>query len=389
MYLNEVYFGKGSIDPYLKQFSKVRAKLRNKPFSPSINQDPEILKLNRIAEAIFGFRSYALYIHPDDKFNAGAYPVDCYYTDEEKRKILNSLVSNPTGFKYKQAFPGVCFVMTINSGLFNTDEFSDEELVAVTLHELGHSFFEAVMNKDNDYVSARRLNGIVSKINDLINDKIKTGKAVSTEIVNNELEKFSLAINNIKSKLVSLRPNLFRESMDDNMRRSRFDYTNEKFADTFAAMFGYADELHTCLNKMMDITYRNYYGIKTYPRFVELYKAYMLYFSDFLAYVCNVQDEHPGDLARIKTSIEYLKRETAKEGIDPKTKKELINQISVLNKLIDDYINFPKDQDTHRIVRLYYTMLWNKFGGDRREQDTDNDALFQGIDDRYREVYNK
>ena len=114
--------------------------------------------------------------------------------------------------------------------------------------------------------------------------------------------------------------------------------------------------------------------------------TYILYFNDFLAYAAGVQDEHPADLARIKVSIEYLKREVAKEGIDPKTKKELIDQINKLNKLIDDYINFPKDKDAMRVIRLYYIMLYKKFGGDRREQDTDNDALFQGIDDRYDEV---
>ena len=33
--------------------------------------------------------------------------------------------------------------------------------------------------------------------------------------------------------------------------------------------------------------------------------------------------------------------------------------------------------------------LWEKFGGDRREQDADNDAFFKQIDDRYRELAGK
>lgn len=385
-YLNEVYFGKESIKDFQNQFSKVRAKLRNKPVTSTTNQDPEILKFNRVAENTFGFRSFALYIQPDNSYNAGAYPIDNFYTEEEKKELLKNLISNPTGFKYKKVFPGVCFVMTINSGLFNSEDFSDEELIAVTLHEVGHSFFEAVMNKDSNYTSARRLNGLISKVNDLIKDKIKSGKAVTIDIINTELNKFNSAITSVRRNLTKLLPKFFKESMEDNMKRSRFDYTNEKFADTFAAMFGYSDELHTCLTKITNKVYYDYYGIRTYPKFVEYFKAYILYFNDFLAYVTDVQDEHPADLARIKVSIEYLKREVAKEGIDPKTKKELIDQISKLNKLIDDYINFPKDKDAMRVIRLYYTMLYKKFGGDRREQDTDNDALFQGIDDRYDEV---
>ena len=108
--------------------------------------------------------------------------------------------------------------------------------------------------------------------------------------------------------------------------------------------------------------------------------------KNFLNYVLNVQDEHPGDLARIKTSVDYLKREISKEGLDPKIKKELVAELNKLNKLIDDYINFPKDKDAMRIIRLYYTMLYKKFGGDRREQDTDNDALFDAIDDRFEDL---
>ena len=140
--------------------------------------------------------------------------------------------------------------------------------------------------------------------------------------------------------------------------------------------------------KMTNKLYGEYYGVQQYPPFIEYTEAYLLYFNDFLNYVLNVQDEHPGDLARIKTSVDYLKREISKEGLDPKIKKELVSELNKLNKLIDDYINFPKDQDSMRIIRIYYTLLYKNFGGDRREQDTDNDALFSAIDDRYEELNN-
>ena len=93
-YLNEVYFGKESIKDFQNQFSKVRAKLRNKPVTSTTNQDPEILKFNRVAENTFGFRSFALYIQPDNSYNAGAYPIDNFYTEEEKKELLKNLISN-------------------------------------------------------------------------------------------------------------------------------------------------------------------------------------------------------------------------------------------------------------------------------------------------------
>ena len=94
------------------------------------------------------------------------------------------------------------------------------------------------------------------------------------------------------------------------------------------------------------------------------------------------------DLARIKVSIEYLKRELAKESLDPKVKIQLLQQVEEMQKLIDDYINFPKDEDNIAIIRAYYRELYKRFGGDRREQDTDNKALFDTIDKRFDEILN-
>ena len=385
--LNEVYFGKESIKSFQDAFSKVRKKIKGKPVNSSTNIDPEILKFNRIAESTFGFKSYALYIQYSYLPNAYAFPVDTFYTPEERKRILNSLTADASGFKYKKVFPGVSFIMAINAGMIDDDRYSDEELVAVMLHEVGHSFFEAVTDPDDRYTTARRMNGIVSKVNDLIKEKIKQGKAVTTDIINAELIKFNTAFNAVKKTLSKVLPGSFHESMEDNMKRRRFDYTNEKFADTFAAMFGYGEELHSCLVKMTDNIYKDYYGtVKPRPDFLDQIDAYIYYFNDFLEYVLNVQDEHPKKLARIKTSVDYIKRELAKEGLDPKMKKELIDELSRLNKIIDDYINFPKDQDSCRAIRLYYIMLYKKFGGDRREQDTDTNALFDTIDDRFEDL---
>ena len=115
---------------------------------------------------------------------------------------------------------------------------------------------------------------------------------------------------------------------------------------------------------------------------------YKIHIKDLIEYNNDEQDEHPEKLARIKTSIDYIKRELAKEGLDPKIKNQLIDQLNSLNRLINDYKNFPKDKDSMRILRLYNIKLYEKFGGDRREKDTDNDSMFDAIDNRYREVMN-
>jgi len=173
------------------------------------------------------------------------------------------------------------------------------------------------------------------------------------------------------------------------MKKSRIAYTNEKFADTFAAMYGYGEEAHSIDIKIFQHVYKDIFGVKQYSHLQEIFKMYKLYLKDLLAYTFNIQDEHPAELARIKTTADYIRKELGKEALDPKLKRELLGELDKVNELIRQYIEYPKDEDSMRILRLYHIKLYEKFGGDRRESDTDNDALFDTIDNRYGNLVSK
>lgn len=392
--LQEVYFGKEAVAPIQKQITVVRDKLAMKPVTTTTNLDPEIIKLNRIVESIFGFNSFQFYIQPTHVPNAYAIPVDTFFTDDDKMKIISSLTANPEGFKYNANTmgPNISLIIAVNIGLLENPEFTDEEIVATMLHEIGHGFFEAVTDSDGEYTIAKKLVASLSYTIGCAKQNIKNGKRVTVELIDKELSRISGYIGNLKRNIINVvgkaKKKVFGESMSMNMNKKRLSYTNEKFADTFAAMFGYGEECHSVDIKIYKYIYDNALGVKTYPKIVETIKMYKLYIKDLVAYAFNVQDEHPAELARIKTSIDYIKRELSKEGLDPKIKNQLIDQLNKLNKLIEDYKNFPKDQDSMRILRLYHVKLYEKFGGDRREKDTDNEALFDTIDNRYRELMN-
>lgn len=384
--LNEIYFGKTPILPAQKQLTILRNKLKNNPVTATTNIDPEIIKFNRIIEDIFGFNKFALYIQPDNLPNAYAFPVDTYFTEEEKERIRKSLIASPTGFKYSKVFPGVSLIIAIHSGLLDSDEYSDEEIMAAILHEIGHGFFEAVTDRDGKYTASRKMTKLLNYILNISKQWVKQGKhgkSFRIDIAEHDLNFVNGLINSIKKSMFKVKSIFMREAMEDNMKKSRLSYTNEKFADTFAAIYGYAEECHSIDIKIFQNVYRVAYGVKKYPKIIETLKAYKMYGMDLLNYIIGIQDEHPEELARIKVSIEYLKRELQKDTIDPAMKKEIIIEIEKLKKLIDDYINYPKDNDSMRILRIYSIMLYKKFGGDRREKDTDNNALFDAIDRRY------
>ena len=392
--LQEVYFGKEAVAPIQKQITVVRDKLAMKPVTTTTNLDPEIIKLNRIVESIFGFNSFQFYIQPTHVPNAYAIPVDTFFTDADKMKIISSLTANPEGFRYNANTmgPSISLIIAVNIGLLENPEFTDEEIVATMLHEIGHGFFEAVTDSDGEYTIAKKLVASLMYTVGCAKQNIKNGKRVTAELIDKELSRISGYIGNLKRNIINVvgkaKKKVFGESMSMNMNKKRLSYTNEKFADTFAAMFGYGEECHSVDIKIYKYIYDNALGVKTYPKIVETIKMYKLYIKDLVAYAFNVQDEHPAELARIKTSIDYIKRELSKEGLDPKIKNQLIDQLNKLNKLIEEYKNFPKDQDSMRILRLYHVKLYEKFGGDRREKDTDNEALFDTIDNRYRELMN-
>lgn len=392
--LQEVYFGREALAPMQKQITVIRDKLGLKQVTTTTNLDPEILKFNRMIEKFFGFYSFALYIQPNHIPNAYAIPVDTYFTDDQKKKIRNSLTTGASGFRYDPSMCKVSLIIAINQGLLENTEFTDEEIMATILHEIGHGFFEAVTDPDGSFTVAKKLVNALSFALGCAKTNIKKGKTVTLDLIDKELSNIQGWLGNMKINIARLALSVknkipMKESMADNMTKNRLGYTNEKFADTFAAMFGYAIEVHTVDEKIFKYIYDNIKGVQTYPRIIETIKSYKLYLNDLVAYVFNIQDVHPEELARVKTSIDYIKKELSKEALDPKIKMQLVEQLNQLNKLVEDYKNFPKDKDSMRILRLYHIKLYEKFGGDRREKDTDNDALFQTIDDRYNAMMNR
>ena len=388
--LHEVYFGREPVEDMFNQLVKIREKFINLPFNMNFSIDPEVIKFNRIVEKTFGLVSYSLTIEKDVLWNAYTLPVETFMTSEEVAKLRKALLSSPTGFKFNKNMARLSTITIMTSGIFYSKEITNEELMAVLLHEIGHSFFEAVVY-GGICDSGKGILSVINKVNEIIKEKMKNREDVSDTEVSFIMDNLSLKIRNIKNSIIRLvsrkRRGIIKESMEDNLRnRNRIGYTNEKFADMFASMYGFGPYNQTFLLKVENVQVNDYYkfsGVKTPGIIGTFIKVQTKYISDALLYIANIADVHPNTLARCKTQIEYLKKEVAKESIDPKLKLILIAQIDELNKAIEEYVNFPKDEDSMRIQRLFYSKLYEKFGGDRREQDTDNNALFDLVDNRY------
>lgn len=406
--VNEAYFGRKYTDKAFTQFCLIREIAKNikSESSHTFNTHKEVVKFNRIIEDTFGFRTFALSLSPSFSINAYAIPIFTYLSNSAIEKAKKS-ISMGTFLRFDK-YGEIVAYSAFNKGTFDADFLSNEQLFAILLHEIGHMFFETIVDPTGRYGTTNALQLSCSYISDAIRrDIVNPGEPITNKSIIDNVDKYvsgaRVAFDNIKNIIKAPFSSAFsitkllrnkmavKESMLDNLKNARISsYTNEKFADTFAAMNGYGPELHSALLAMSKDFAENHVPTdKAQPKgtLARILAFPGLMFDDWLAFVLNVKDEHPDGLARINVGIQYLKREIAKDGIDPKLKEDLLEQLDILNKEIERYIEYTgSDKDKLSIYRAYYVYLYKKFGGDRRESVTDNKALFDAIDQTINEL---
>lgn len=396
--LNEVYIGREVIQPLFNQFKVVRDRVKNMSWSDKINVDKELIKYNRMVEQFFGFNAYCLVLVPDESMNASSLTMSAIRNKDELKRIANSIRSGKTGFKFDPNKVVVNVTTTCNMGLIDRDIFTDEEVFAIFLHEYGHCFFEAIEDKDSEFTSIYYGINACKAINNTVKNIIKRRIPISFDMIkrhvdnilkNNPIEKIvKIGADNIKSVGNNVKRFFIKEDNSANLSEKNYSYSNEKFADTFATMYGYGVELHSALYKS-DKDFFKFYGKNYYSKtnpLVDWLKLQNLIFNAFCEYVTGIADEHPNGLLRINISIQYIRRELSKKNLDPKMKLQLVAQLNELQKLVDEYNDNSGNSDYMYVLTKFYVCLAKKCNGDYREKDIDNDALFDTMDDRYNET---
>ena len=148
--LSEVYFGKTpSIIAIENQLKKFRIKYMGTKNKPS-NKDPELLALNRLVEDQFGFGCFSLMVTYNPLPAASTVPIDYSFNAAKKR---SSYMVDTKTYKFKKELDYTC-IITMTTGLIFNSYFTDEEVMACLLHELGMNF----------YICFEQFNGILSNL---------------------------------------------------------------------------------------------------------------------------------------------------------------------------------------------------------------------------------
>ena len=423
--INEAYFGSNNkeLNALQEQFSVFRQKWMHKSiYSKSINTDPELQKFNRMCEDFFGFEAFALVIDPEASKNAYTFPLS---NKLDVGNTSNHLIVTKNGFKYKKEVGYSCMVF-LHSGFLVDGDFSDREVFAIILHEIGHNFQQnfnqlctvaGILNKLLVLVTLpiNIIIGILNPLGSNAKSVVNSTNAINKMVINKAdslkrnnpnfveatylLKNVGSLVNNVLMNgiltlsYVTFVLNPFGSILSiiyDKIRsifkndpltivRSLLGYKGEKVSDEFATIYGYGADLSSALEKM---EYENKTGIMAQDIFTSLpfinnlYDMFILPFE----YLLDPFEPHPETVSRAQNQLKVLEKELTKNGIDPRMKAQIKKDIDELNSVIKK-MTVPQTDDPNSIKKAYSAFMLKTCGGDIRELFSKNKPI--GDFDKY------
>ena len=395
MVLNEAYFGKTKgVLKIEKALGALRRKYMGQYFSKDINLDPGIDDVCRAIEDAFGFGLVQFEVCIEAGINAFTIPIG---TSVDARGSKYMEVDTTNGYRYnKQA--NFAVMLFITSGLFLNESFTDGEITAVILHEIGHNFTTSAI----DYVGninvlnnvliglysfgihTIALSNVVKRASINFNNYMAKTFRRLAEVYNafksvigtwryilTEYFKFGEFMNNVTMPFTimasTIATNVWNRVINYALFPTRFltGYDDERFADSFATMYGYGPEIQTALEKVHDRKTSVYEAdkfINSSPllaNYVDLFKLPVL----FIIYAF---DEHPELPARMKNACTQIEYDLKNHHYRPAMKARIKHDLKVMQANLAKYekINTDVTENPKAIKEMYYQWLLENFDGD-------------------------
>lgn len=428
--INEVYFGKTKeILAIEKQLDLVRNKYMNRYLTNIfVNNDPDLLKLNRMIEDYFGFGCFSLNIINEPTINSYTIPIDFRLREGGTGKIKSDLIVNKNTFKFEKSADYTCIVYIYSGVIFNS-EFTTGEVMAMILHEIGHNFYSAINNYSSGimvdlFVALRIIYDVYLIFFGLIsNPSVSLMGAKNLVISTDDFYKFKEKIkknlrqnNNLIIKLIDIQK--WFKSLANTAKLSIIDiidmaslglinpiagvldafdlnlfsllflpmkYKDERTADNFATMYGYGPDNISLDNKTSSLNIKQPSKIKTLYMKIPLISNLYALNVNIGTILFSAFDEHPVGISRCSDQLNMLKRELEKSDIDPKMKKAIQEDIKVCESNIKDIINVSGGLKNKDIIRnAWYKSLYETSDSkDLKDILLDDINKFNAYDDTY------
>lgn len=315
-------------------------------------------------QSIFGFRNVE--IHPyiekysstRKEFESKIMNCEIYHSD---RFPIEGLVSD-NGFFDKSK--SLTMQIRISLGLIKA--LSAEEILAVLLHEFGHSIDPALVdikytevNILSKYLTDRK-NAINKAEKKLINsNRFSEVTAIcitwllimcTVLFVDTVGKLFNFLVDKFGNKEKAMAKKLKKIKSMVDKDKSKFNRQNysEAYADNFARMYGFGPQLASALRKL-NASFEKQLKSR-YKRENERQQA-IVYITSLM-----IKDVHKTDMHRVRNLIKEYKEDINDPNTSPAVKKQLEDDLAELEKVLDEYLNnFSEFQN--RVNRLIYEEL--------------------------------
>lgn len=392
--LTEAYIGKTPILQEVEQKIGI-ARKKVKYYGSNNNTIPEILEINRLMEKQFGMDLFGLKIYTSDYPNAYTTIIAINF-DIAKNYVMHNMITadSTNGYRFKKD-NGFLIEMYMSSAMLLDDRYTDGELVAVMLHEIGHNFADCIYDKieianNRDILLYQKILiaqiifyaitviGIPEALSKLklyisLHNAYKYKKEKKAQkskrgflsgLINGAKAKaegvYGL-VNEILARLTggaslkSYKRNAKMYKVDDEVRSS-IGRQNEVFADKFAGVYGYGPEQASVLTKFSKLPSKAADIISKWGGFFkdlsDKFDEELLDINDF--------DVHPQVMQRINAEINLLKNELKKEDLDPKIKAAIQKQLDELAEIVENNLKITKEMSkSEKALALYNQMIMN------------------------------
>lgn len=361
--LNEVYFGyTPGIARVFEAFQDFRSKYvtDRKFFTGNLNadNDPDLKRFVEEMEREFNIYSYTLIISNDDQINMWTFSPMFKSIDPKK-----SVIVDKTGYRFVPQAE-ISVIMCAYTGLLFNSEFTDEEMFSIVLHELGHNFQRYVSNTLISLSFVSDVFRVYSILLDILTNPIQGVKDAGTLLFVSDPMKKNLSkifnritlqdkktiytyfnfIRGICNTLKSIPTDLLYVPLSPilhviigcaNIINAIYPwgvegYLGERFADNFAAYYGFGTHAVSAERKMSTNKIRT--GIEYYIKQVPIVGHFLNIISIPGNWLLHIGDVHPSTPSRMKSIINSMQNDLNDPRLNPKLKKQLEKQLAEIEK---------------------------------------------------------
>lgn len=344
-------------------------------------------------QSIFGFRNVE--VHPyiekysstRKEFESKIMNCEIYHSD---RFPIEGLVSDNGFFDKSKSL-----MMQIRISLGLIKALSAEEILAVLLHEFGHSIDPALV--DIKYTEINILSKYLTDRKNAINKAEKkliksshfseaaavflTWLLITCAVlfVNTVGKLYNFLVYKFDNKEKAMEKKLKKIKSMIDRDKSKFNRQNysEAYADNFARMYGFGPQLASALRKL-NISFEKQLKSR-YKRENERQQA-IVYITSLM-----IKDVHKTDMHRVRNLIKEYKEDINDPNTSPAVKKQLKDDLVELEKILDEYLNnFSEFQN--RVNRIIYEELQKldedekKSGSGKKDDDKKDDLVKEGFE---------